>query len=111
KRMEAAFHKKHPDLNVNMNVSYAFEATLTVADAFKRAASTEAAKLTEAIRTCNVTDNVTLAEAIKFGPDGQNPTAGCAATQNVKGRLVVVAPARARTGEVVWPIPEWNKRS
>ena len=57
KAVEGAFKKQNPKDQLRfhaLNVGYTFEAILVVADAFKRAGSTEAKTLTEAIRLTEI---------------------------------------------------------
>ena len=50
KQLEAALAKAHPEVNLNTNHIYTFEALLVAADAYKRAGSTEPKALADAIR-------------------------------------------------------------
>ena len=59
KVLEAALAKKYPEINLNTNHVYTFEALLVAADAYKRAGSTDPKALADAIRATNITDNVT----------------------------------------------------
>ena len=90
--LEAALAKAHPGINLNTNHIYTFEALLIAADAYKRAGSTDPKALADAIRTTNITDNVSIGPGIRFDAKGQNVTLKNAAIQNRAGRLVTVAP-------------------
>ena len=72
KRLEAALAKAYPGLNLNTNHIYTFEALLVAADAYKRAGSTDPKALADAIRTTNITDNVSTGPGIQFDAKGQN---------------------------------------
>ena len=48
KTLDAAFAKAYPDINLNTNHVYTFEALLVAADAYKRAGSTDPKALAEA---------------------------------------------------------------
>ena len=56
--LEAALAKKYPEINLNTNHIYTFEALLVAADAYKRAGSTDPKALADAIRATNIKDNV-----------------------------------------------------
>ena len=96
KLLEAALAKAHPDINLNTNHIYTFEALLVAADAYKRAGSTDPKALADAIRTTNITDNVSIGPGIQFDAKGQNDKLKNAAIQNRGGKLVTVAPEGAR---------------
>ena len=53
-----------PGINLNTNHVYTFEALLVAADAYKRAGSTDPKALADAIRTTNITDNVSTGPGI-----------------------------------------------
>ena len=64
----------HPGVNLNTNHVFTFEALLVAADAYKRAGSTDPKALADAIRTTNITDNVSIGPGIQFdakGPERQ----------------------------------------
>src|SRR6202050_2023982 len=70
--LEAAFAKAYPEANMNTNQVFTFEALLVAADAYKRAGSTDPKALADAIRTTNITDNVSVGPGIQFNAKGQN---------------------------------------
>ena len=72
KQLEAALAKAHPGVNLNTNHVYTFEALLIAADAYKRAGSTDPKALADAVRTTNITDNVSIGPGIQFDAKGQN---------------------------------------
>jgi branched-chain amino acid transport system substrate-binding protein len=106
----AAVQKSFPGRNVATNHAYTFEALLIVADAYRRANSSDATALADALRKTDITDNVTIG-AVRFNAKGQNETLRCAAAQNRDGKLVVVAPRASANGEPVWPIRPWDKKA
>ncbi len=110
KAMIAAWDKKHPDRNLNTAHSHSFEAMIIALDAFKRAGSTDPAKLIEALRKTDIADNVTVGPSIKFNENGQNPTTRNSAIQNRGGKLIPVAPASAAMSKPIWPMRAWDKR-
>jgi hypothetical protein len=72
KTLEAALAKSFPDINLNTNHVFTFEALLVAADAYKRAKSADPKALADAIRTTNITDNVSVGPGIQFDAKGQN---------------------------------------
>jgi branched-chain amino acid transport system substrate-binding protein len=108
--LEGALAKAHPGVNLNTNHIYTFEALLVAADAYKRAGSTDPKALAEAIRTANVTNNVSIGPGIKFDAKGQNVTLKNAAIQNRGGKLVTVAPSSAANAKVELPMAPYDKR-
>jgi branched-chain amino acid transport system substrate-binding protein len=108
--LKAAMKKAYPDVNMNTNHVYTFEALLVAADAYKRAGTGDSKELTEAVRTTDIKDNVSIGEGIRFNAKGQNDTVGDASIQNVGGELVVVAPEKAAVAKTVWPMPPYDKR-
>jgi branched-chain amino acid transport system substrate-binding protein len=110
KQLEAAHRKAHPDINLNTNHIYTFEALMIAADAFKRAGSADPKALAEAIRTTNITDNVSTGPGIQFDPKGQNDKLRNSAIQNRDGKLVAVAPKEAANAKPELPMRPYNKR-
>jgi branched-chain amino acid transport system substrate-binding protein len=110
KAMIAAWEKAYPDRTLNTSVSHSFEAMLIALDAYKRAASTDPAKLIAALRSTNLADNVTVGPAITFNANGQNVKTRNSAIQNRGGKLLPVAPAAAAVTKPIWPMRAWNKR-
>ncbi len=110
KAMIAAWAKKFPDRTLNTSVSHSFEATLIALDAYKRAGTSEPAKLIEALRTTNIAENVTVGPAITFNDKGQNTKTRNSAIQNRGGKLLTVAPKEAAETKPIWPMRAWNRR-
>jgi branched-chain amino acid transport system substrate-binding protein len=110
KQLEDAFAKAYPGKNLNTNQVYTFEALLVAADAYKRARSTDPKALTDAIRTTNITDNVSTGPGIQFDAKGQNDKLKNSAIQNRDGKLVTVAPKTAANAQVDWPLKPYDKR-
>src|SRR3989440_3815998 len=94
-QLEAALAKAYPGINLNTNHVFTFEALLVAADAYKRARSSEAKALADAIRTTNITDNVSIGPGIQFNDKGQNDKLKNAAIQNRGGKLLTIAPKTA----------------
>jgi branched-chain amino acid transport system substrate-binding protein len=109
-QLEAALAKAHPGINLNTNHVYTFEALLVAADAYKRAKSTDPKALADAIRTTNITDNVSPGPGISFDAKGQNSKLKDSAIQNRGGKLVTVAPKAAANAKVEWPMKPYDKR-
>jgi branched-chain amino acid transport system substrate-binding protein len=110
KQLEAALAKAHPGINLNTNHIYTFEALLVAADAYKRAKSTDPKALAEAIRTTNITDNVSTGPGIQFNAKGQNDKLKNSAIQNRAGKLVAVAPKAAANAKAQLPMTPYDKR-
>ena len=110
KQLEAAHTKAFPEINLNTNHIYTFEALLIAADAFKRAGSTDPKALADAIRATDIKDNVSTGPGIKFDAKGQNDKLKNSAIQNRGGKLVVVAPKAASNAKPELPIKPYDKR-
>jgi branched-chain amino acid transport system substrate-binding protein len=110
KTLEAALAKTHPDLNLNTNHVYTFEALLIAADAYKRAGSADPKALADGIRGTNITNNVSPGPGIQFNEKGQNDKLKLSAIQNRGGKLVTVAPKVAANAKVEWPLKPYDKR-
>jgi branched-chain amino acid transport system substrate-binding protein len=110
KVLEAALAKAYPDINLNTNHIFTFEALLVAADAYKRARSTDPKALADAIRTTNITDNVSIGPGIQFDAKGQNDKLKNAAIQNRGGKLVTVAPKAASNAKPELPMSAYDRR-
>src|SRR3954470_18469310 len=110
KMLEAALAKKFPGVNMNTNHVYTFEALLVAADAYKRAKSADPKALADAIRTTNITENVSTGPGISFNAKGQNDKLKNAAIQNRGGKLVTVAPKGSTNAKAEWPMTAYDKR-
>ena len=108
--LEAALAKAYPGVNLSTNHVFTFEALLVAADAYKRAGSTDPKALADAIRTTNITDNVSIGPGIQFNAKGQNDKVKNAGIQNRGGNLVVLAPAAAANAKPAWPLPSYLSR-
>ncbi len=108
--LEAALAKADPGANMDTNQVFTFEALLVAADAYKRAGSTDPKALADAIRTTNITDNVSIGPGIQFNAKGQNDKVKDGAIQNVGGKLVTLAPKDAANAKPEWPLPSYQSR-
>ena len=111
KVLEDAFKKAHPEINLNTNQVYTFEALLVASDAFKRAKSADPKALADAIRQTNITDNVSPGPGIMFNEKGQNDKLKNSAVQNRGGKLVTVAPKAAANAPAEVPMNPYDKRA
>ncbi len=111
KVLEDAFKKAHPEINLNTNQVYTFEALLVASDAFKRAKSTDPKALADAIRQTNITDNVSPGAGIMFNEKGQNDKLKLSAVQNRGGKLVTVAPKASANAQAEMPMNPYDKRA
>jgi branched-chain amino acid transport system substrate-binding protein len=110
KALDAALVKKYPEISLNTNHIYTFEALLVAADAYKRAGTADPKALADAIRATNITDNVSTGPGISFNAKGQNDKLKNAAIQNRGGKLVTVAPKGATNATAEWPMSAYDKR-
>jgi branched-chain amino acid transport system substrate-binding protein len=110
KVLEAALAKAYPGINLSTNHVYTFEALLVAADAYKRAGSTDPKALADAIRTTNITDNVSIGPGIQFNAKGQNDKLKCGTIQNRGGKLVTLAPKDAANAKPEWPMAPYQSR-
>jgi branched-chain amino acid transport system substrate-binding protein len=108
--LEAALAKAYPGINLTTNHVFTFEAMLIAADAYKRAGSSDPKALADALRTTNITDNVSIGPGITFNAKGQNEHVKDGATQNRGGKSVVLAPKAASNAKVEWPMKPYDKR-
>ena len=108
--VEAALAKAYPGVNLNTNHVYTFEALLVAADAYKRAGSADPKALADAIRTTNITDNVSIGPGIQFDAKGQNDKVRMGAIQNRAEKLVVLAPKEAANAKPQWPMQSYQSR-
>jgi branched-chain amino acid transport system substrate-binding protein len=109
---EVAFRKQNPKDQLRfhaLNVGYTFEAMLVVADAFKRAASTDPRTLTEAIRRTEIKERMMLGGPIKFNFKGQAEGNLSACVQNQGQRPVVILPVAAAEAKPVFPWGEYKR--
>ena len=110
KTLESYFAKNHPERQVNPNHTYTFEGIMIAADAYRRAGSTNPHALQAALKTTNITNNVTTAERIAFEPNGQNKYVKNSAVQNRGGKNLVILPESAAVAKPIWPMRPWKKR-
>ncbi len=108
--LEAALAKADPGVNLNTNHVFTFEALLVAADAYKRAGSADPKALADAIRTANITDNVSIGPGIQFDAKGQNEKVKDGGIQNRGGKLVTLAPQEAANAKPEWPLPPYQNR-
>ena len=112
RRVEAAFKKHNPKDQLRfhaLNVGYTFEAILIVADAYKRAKSTEARALAEAIRQTEIKNRMMLGAPIKFDVKGQVEGNLSACIQNQRQKPVVVLPQAAAEAKPIFPWSAYRK--
>jgi branched-chain amino acid transport system substrate-binding protein len=111
KVLEAALAKAYPGINLSTNHVYTFEALLIAADAYKRAGTSDPKALADAIRTTNITDNVSIGPGIQFNAKGQNDKLKCGTIQNRGGKLVTLAPKDAANAKPEWPMAPYQNRA
>jgi len=112
KIVEKAFLKQNPKDKLvyhGLNAGFTFEAILIAADAFRRAKSTDAKTLAEAVRQTNIANKMMLGAPIRFNAKGQVEGIGSACVQNLNLTPTVVLPAAAATAKPVFPMPGYKK--
>jgi branched-chain amino acid transport system substrate-binding protein len=112
KSVDAAFKKQNPKDQLKfhaLNVGYTFEALLIAADAFKRAKSTDAQPLTEAIRQTEIKNRMMIGAPIKFNAKGQVEGNLSASIQNQGQQPVVVLPAASAEAKPKFPWADFRK--
>jgi len=112
KSVDTAFRKRNPKDQLRfhaLNVGYTFEAILIAADAFKRAKSTDAPALTEALRTTEIKNRMMIGASIKFNAKGQVEGNLSACIQNQSQKPVVVLPASSAEAKPIFPWVEYKK--
>src|SRR5215469_8074516 len=110
KALQVALAKAYPGINLSTNHVYTFEALLIAADAYKRAGSNDPKALADAIRTTNITDNVSIGPGIQFDAKGQNDKLKNGTIQNRAGKLVTLAPKDAANAKPEWPMAAYQNR-
>ena len=111
--VEKAFNKRFPKEKLMfhaLNVGFTFEALMVVADAVKRARTTDGTALADAIRQTDISERMMLGGPIRFDAKGQNTQIASAAVQNRNMRPTVILPAKSAEIAPVFPVPEWSKR-
>jgi branched-chain amino acid transport system substrate-binding protein len=112
KTVDAAFKKQTPKDQLRfhaLNVGYTFEAILIMADAYKRAKSTSAQALVEAIRQTEIKNRMMIGGPIQFNAKGQVEGNLSACIQNQGQKPVVVLPAVAAEAKPVFPWGEYKR--
>lgn len=110
KRMLAEYKRMFPDSSADTNTVFTLEAMLICADAYKRAGSTKADALVDALKTTNIKDNASVGAGISFDAKGQNETVGNAGIQNLGNEPRVILPKSASEAQLVFPMPGWQGR-
>ena len=112
KAVDGAFKKQNPKDQLRfhaLNVGCTFEAILIVADAYKRAKSTNGQALTEAIRQTEINSRMMIGGPIKFNAKGQVEGNLSACIQNQGQKPVVVLPVAAAEAKPVFPWGAYKK--
>jgi branched-chain amino acid transport system substrate-binding protein len=112
--VEREFKKLFPKDQIyfhGTNAGYTYDAIMIAADAFRRAKTTDAKALADAIRQTNipVANRMSLGGPIKFNAKGQVEGNLSAAIQNLKGKPTVTLPAEFAEAKVVFPSPDYKR--
>ncbi len=92
------------------NIGCTLDALLIAADAHKRAGSTAAPALLEALRATKLDTHMMIGPAIAFDAKGQNVNFSSAVVQNRDQRPTVVLPSASAEKNPVFPMPGWQAR-
>jgi len=111
KRLIDALVKSYPGINMDEKHFYTFEALLIAADAFKRAGSADPKALADAIRTTNITDNISMGPGIQFNEKGQNDKLKNGAIQNRAGKFAIIGPEAQSDAKPELPMTPYDKRA
>jgi branched-chain amino acid transport system substrate-binding protein len=111
KQLTIALAKSYPDINLNEKHFYTFEALLIAADAFKRAGTADPKALVDAIKTTNITDNVSMGPGIQFNDKGQNDKLKCGAIQNRAGKFAIIGPKAQSDAKPELPMTPYQQRT
>lgn len=92
--------------DINDNTSRELMATIILADAIDRAKSTDGAAIRDALAATDIPGEKTIMpwKRVKFGPDGQNPTADPVLLQYLGGKFVTIFPAEVAVAKPKWPM-------
>jgi len=110
--IDRAFKKSFPNEKLMfhaLNVGFTFEAIMIAADAYKRAKTTAASALADAIRQTDITNRMMIGGPIKFNAKGQVEGIKSACIQNLKMRPTVVLPAASAEAKPVFPMPGYRQ--
>jgi branched-chain amino acid transport system substrate-binding protein len=88
---------------------WGYNAALVLIDALERAASTDPAKLRDAIAKTSLARHIAPGEAIVFNERGQNANATVTMQQIQNGKIRVVLPKPYADAQPIFPIPGWSK--
>ncbi len=111
KKALPVFAAMYPQFRFELNVGFGFDAGLIVADAFRRAKSTDSAALHEALKVTKIDDHVIFGGPIQFNEKGHSINIGALMLQNRNGQPKVVAPSRVAEDKPVFPVPKWKDRA
>lgn len=93
-----------------LNAAFTFEAVEIVADAIRRAGSSDSERLREALRTTNIADHITTGGPIQFDEKGQNRNIQSAMLQNRDGEPIVVGPPELSVAPPRFPMTPFDRR-
>lgn len=88
---------------------WGYNAALVLIDALERAASSDPAKLRDAIARTNLKQHIAPGDAIVFNGQGENVNATVTMQQIQNGKIHVVLPKQYADAEPIFPIPGWSK--
>jgi len=112
KAVDGVFLRQNPQDQLRfhaLNVGYTFEAMLVAGDAFKRARSTHAEALAEAVRRTDIKERMMIGGPIKFNTKGQVEGNLSACIQNQGQKPLVTLPAASAEVKPVFPWSEYKR--
>jgi branched-chain amino acid transport system substrate-binding protein len=99
-----------PSEREGLRASRRSRALLIAADAFKRAGNPNPKALVDAIRTTNITDNISMGPGIQFNDKGQNDKLKNGAIQNRAGKFAIIGPKAQSDSTPELPMTPYDKR-
>ena len=104
--------KKRYGVDLDQGSARTFTAVLFLADALNRAKSTDPEKLREAIASTDMDGKNLIVpwDGIKFDEKHQNLKGKTVILQILNQEYFTVWPFPLATKELIWPMPEWDKR-
>jgi branched-chain amino acid transport system substrate-binding protein len=102
--------KEMPGQRFELNSGFGWESIQVVADAFRRAGSTNPADLHAALKATNIAEHPMYGGPITFNDHGQNVNIGIPLLQNQNQEPVVIAPVASAQGKPKLPMTPWSQR-
>ena len=101
---------KFPNVQIDIDAGFTFEALLIAAHAWLKAQSTKPDALMDALHKTKIDEHVMVGGPIEFDAKGQNNNIKGTALQVLKGKVAVVLPKDAAEAPLTFPEPPWNDK-